>query len=91
MAAKSHKDVEFIVLMGRDGHKTFKNFDEAAAFAVARSAATDDRAVLDVLVYSRAGAKWYEGDYGVEKYDEDPEASVFERINIRATVTGRIA
>ena len=71
--------------------RIFRTFDEAAGFAVALSASDGRRSVVNVLVWSRAGARFYAGDDGVEMYDQDPEASVFERIAIRAYNLGRIA
>ena len=86
-AAKKHKDVEFQVA----GHKsTFKTWDEACGAAVA-FAVSKGRSTIDVLVWSEAGAKALEGDYGVEQYREDPDASVYERIEITANSQGRIA
>lgn len=88
--SKRHKDVEFAVNDASGQERIFKTFDEAAGFAV--SLASSGRTVdLDVLVWSRAGAKWFMGDDGVASYDEDPEASVFERIEIKADAQGRIA
>ena len=47
---------------------------------------------IDVLVHSAAGARWYRGSSdGEEEYEEDPEASVFERIEVRADSQGRVA
>ena len=85
-----HKDVEFEVSAGeKTAH--FKNWDEAAVMAVAMSASRGGaEAVIDVVVHSRAGARHWLGDHGVEMYDEDPDASVFQRVSIRATDKGRI-
>jgi hypothetical protein len=93
--ATTHKDVEFAVDDARGKQRTFKKFDEAAGFAISVAATletTGDRgtSVLDVLVWSRAGAKWYGGDDAVEQYDEDPEASVFQRFEIKVTAQGRV-
>lgn len=90
---KTHKDVEFLVQGGyarRKGDKIFKRFDEAAAHAVDAAIASGD-ATIDVLVWSRSGARWLGGSDAVEQYDEDPEASVFERVELKANVVGRIA
>lgn len=86
-----HKDVEFAVSAG-EVTKYLKQWDEAAALAVAMSVSRGgEEAVIDVLVHSRAGAKHWAGDYGVEQFEEDPEASVFDRVSIRAESRGRIA
>jgi len=45
---------------------------------------------VDVIVYSRAAARAWGGDSAVEVYDADPDASVHERIVIRAESLGRI-
>ncbi len=66
-----------------------KRFDDAASWAVIYAMA-HGKANIDSYVYSRAGARWLAGDDGVEQYDDDPEASVFERIEVKANVLGRI-
>ena len=89
MSRKSHKDVEFHVDMD-NGAKVFKRFDAAVTHATLL--AMQGKPVnVDTCVWSRAGAKWLAGDYGVEQYNEDPEASVFDRITITANHVGRIA
>lgn len=85
---KTHKDVEFMVERGKDVDY-FKRFDDAAAAAVHQAVARGESAI-DVLVWSRSGARWLGGDDAVEQYDEDPEASVFERIELKANMVGRI-
>ncbi len=87
--AKLHRDVE-IQIDDASGHaRTFHNFDEAAGFAL--SLAVSGRTVeMDVLIYSAAGARAWGGEDAVEEYREDPEASVFERIEITANSLGRI-
>jgi hypothetical protein len=89
--ARKHKDVEYAVDDFEGNEKIFKTFEEACEFAVYKAMSRGQAVELDVLVWSRAGAKWLEGDYGVEVYDEDPEASVYKRITIRANDEGRIA
>jgi len=90
MSAK-HKDLEFQLEDMGGQPRTFKDFGEACALAVA-VAASDGRPVnLDVLAWSRAAARAYGGEAGAEQYDGDPEASVFDRIVIRAESQGRIA
>lgn len=90
-SARTHKDVEYAVDDAGGKQRIFKRFDEAAGFAVSISASNGRPKNLDVLVYSRAGARFLQGDDGVEQYDHDPEASVFERIEITADAQGRIA
>lgn len=86
--AKSHKDVEFTVLSDKKD-RVFKTFDEAAAFAVG-VALSGRPAFIDVVVLSSAGARWLAGDDGAAQWKEDPEASVFSRIEIEAHDRGRI-
>lgn len=91
---KKHKDVEFqISETGRHDltQLTVDRFDEAVARATIMSMTTGSRMYIDVLVYSEAGARALEGDEGVEQYREDPEASVFKRITIKAEDHGRVA
>jgi len=86
---KTHQDVDFAVDDASGQERTFKRFDEAAGFAVALAASGRD-VDLDVLIWSRAGARFYGGDEAVSQYDEDPEASVFERLQIRVNPIGRV-
>lgn len=90
--AKSHKDVEYAVDDYQGNEKIFKTSSEAAMFALDKSISRGGEAVnVDVLVYSAEGAKWYRGSIdGETEYEEDPEASVFDRIVIRAEAIGRV-
>ena len=90
MAQRKHKDVEYSVQDGSDNERIFKTFDEAAGFAVAVSLSGRGRVNLDVLVWSKIGARFYGGDDAVEQYNEDPEASVFERFEINVNAVGRV-
>lgn len=69
--------------------RVFKSFDAAAGFAVAISAATGRGVDIDVITWTRAAAKAYAGAHGAEVYDEDPDASVHDRIQVQAEATGR--
>lgn len=82
---RKHKDVEYVV-----GEGATDNFDEAIALAAVRSLSRGQPEPVDVLIWSRAGAKFYGGDDAVAMYKEDPDASVFERIVIQAESLGRI-
>jgi hypothetical protein len=89
--ARKHKHLEFEVSAGES--RSFNTNDwETACEAAVRSSATrgGDMAVIDVLTWSREAARAWAGDHGVELYDEDPEASVFERFEVRARSVGRI-
>ena len=88
--AKSHKDVEFHVPDTTGHTKVFKTWAEAVVFDVGVSLSGRGTEV-DVVVYSKAGARWFEGEYGVEQYNEDPEATVYKRVRITADDLGRIA
>lgn len=90
--AKTHKDVEFHVTEADGGGAMYyKRFDEACSIAVGASASQGRAYVVDVIVYSASGARWWGGAAAVESYREDPDASVFERIKIRADNQGRVA
>ena len=85
------KDVEFAVNDVQGKERIFASFDKAAGFAAGVSVALGGKYTnVDVLVYSKAGARAYLGSDGVDMYEEDPEASVFERIVIKAQSVGRI-
>lgn len=87
---KTHKDVEYAVDDASGHQRTFKKFDEAAGFALSMAISRGETD-LDVLIWSVAGARWYGGNDAVAQYHEDPEASVFERFEIRVNAAGRIA
>jgi hypothetical protein len=87
---KTHPQVEFAVDVRDYNQRLFKTFDEAAGFAVALAASDGRPRNIDVLIYNARGAAWYGGDDAVEAYEEDPDASIFERIEIRADAIGRI-
>jgi len=87
--SKTHPDVEYAVEDGSARGRIFKTFDEAASFAL-RMAMDRGETELDVLIWSKKGAEWYGGDDAVDQYNEDPEASVFERFEIRVNAVGRI-
>lgn len=88
--ARAHKDVEFAVDDAGGRQHNFRRFEEAAAFAVSIAAATGRKVNLDVLIWSAAGAYAWAGSEGAERYAEDPDASVFERAEIRAHFVGRV-
>jgi len=92
---KRHKDVEFAVWTARGSSgmrhgddRYYRTFEEATADAVRLSASRGWKVLIDTIVSSRAGARWWAGDWGAEKYDEDPDASVFQRIEVRASALG---
>jgi hypothetical protein len=85
---ETHEDVEFVA--GARG-ESYKTFDEAAAAALHEAIGSDHPVQLNVLVYGEAGARWWAGDVGVEKYRNDPEVSVFQRLEISARDVGMVA
>lgn len=93
MATGKSKDVEYAVNNASGQEKVFKTPGDAAAFAVALSMSRGgDPVNIDVLVYSAAGARAYLGSSdGAKQYAEDPDASVFDRIVVRAESTGRVS
>jgi len=88
--AKTHAEVDFAVEDGGGKERIFKTFDEAAGFAIVMAASTGE-SHLDILIWSEEGAEWYGGDDAVEQYNEDPEASVFERFEIKVNAVGRVS
>ena len=91
MAAKKHKDVEFHVgVQGIHDAKVFGMWSEASAAAV-NIAAEHGSAVIDVVVHSTHGAKWWGGADAVARYKEDPEASVFDRFELNLNYVGTVS
>lgn len=89
MKSDMHRDVEFIV--SADGvEQTFRTFDKALAYAFSVGL-NGTEVTVDVLIYSADGAAWYGGDDAVERYEDDPEASVFQRFKLRVSEIGRVA
>lgn len=86
----THRDLEFAVNDVAGNQRTFRNFDKAAGFAISVGASRGE-ATIDVLAWSRAAAVAWSGDEGGEEYDADPEASVFDRIEIKVNPTGKVA
>lgn len=83
-------DLEFHVDT-HNGTRTFGRLDEAAGLAVSLAASDGRPHDIDVVVWTAKGARKYGGDAAVAQYRDDPEASVFERITVRADSRGRIA
>jgi hypothetical protein len=87
---KTNRYVDYAVDDASGKERIFKTFDEAAGFAVAIALSGRERVNLDVLIFDEAGAEFYGGDDAVEQYNEDPEASVFERFEISVNAVGRV-
>lgn len=88
----AHKDVEYAVDDPRGQGRTrhFPAFAEAAAHAVVMALNYGGRVFIDVIVYSKDGARSFGGSDAVEQYMEDPEASVFERLEVKVNGMGRV-
>jgi len=81
-----HDDLEYAV-----GAVYTRDATLAIVLAVEAALAGDGVAVLDVLVWSEAGARAYGGDAAVAAYAEDPDASVHDRIVFSVISQGRVA
>ncbi len=64
-------------------------FDKAAKHAMLEALRVGE-AHLDVIIWSEGAARAYGGDDAVARYLEDPDASVFERYEIRVNAVGRV-
>lgn len=88
---ETHKDVEYHIDEIGGGTFITHSFDKASAYAVRQSIDLGEKWTnVDVVVWSEAGAKWWGGDEGVRRYHEDPEASVFDRLVVKAQSQGMI-
>jgi hypothetical protein len=88
MRGEAHPEVEYVV-EAEHAERAYPTFDEALiyAFSVALSAG---RARIDVLIYGEEGAEAFGGSDAVERYREDPDASVFQRFEIEVRDLGQI-
>lgn len=86
-----HPDVVYAVDDASGREHIFTTPNEAAGFAVSLAMSDGRVHFIDVIVSSRAGAIAFVGSEGAARYNEDPEASVFERIAVRAEAQGRVA
>jgi len=86
-----HKDLEFAVDNAAGEEVIFRSFEQAVSFAVGLSISQGKDVNVDVLAWSPSAARAWAGDEGAESYREDPAASVFQRIRIRADDQGRVA
>jgi hypothetical protein len=82
----ANKGLEFLVF-----NTSFPTFAKAVENAVIRAASNGGTVNVDVLAHSAKAAKSFMGEDGEESYKEDPEASVFRRIAIKAEDLGRVA
>lgn len=89
--AKTHPDVDYCVDDCSGSERSFKTFDEAAGFALAVALSGKENVYLDVVIWSEEGALAYGGDDALATYQEDPDASVHERIEVHVNPQGRVA
>ena len=87
---KTHAHVKFEVISASGLERSFDDPDEALATA-AMSAISTGSATLDVLIWSKSGARWYGGEDALKQYLEDPDASVFNRYEFKANDLGRVS
>lgn len=90
MAKTTHKDLEFAVTDAGGQQKTFKHVKDAILLAANVSMMTERPCHVDVLTWSRGAARHWAGDEGAESYDDDPDASVFERLEIQFKSLGKV-
>ena len=88
---QTHKDVEYAVDDASGKQRIFKSSNEAAGFAISLAMSHGRSVNLDVLVHSPAGARWYQGSDGAAEYEDDPDASVFDRIIVNAESIGHVS
>lgn len=85
------KDLEFHVDYPNGTSLVSPSFHKAASAAVSIACSNGQPVNIDVIALSQKGAKLWAGQDGVESYNEDPDASVFDRIVVKAESLGRIA
>lgn len=85
---KTTEGLEYAVDDCGGNARIFKTFDKAAGFAVAVAASGKEGVTIDTLCWSREAA---EAAGLEEEYDEDPEASVTCRLEIKVNYVGRVA
>jgi hypothetical protein len=85
------RDLEFHV--NRPNGKTYVGsvFGDATALAITIAVNTQKPVHIDVCAFSESAAREWTGEQGADSYNEDPEASVFDRIVIIAESVGRVA
>lgn len=87
---RAHPEVEFAVPDPHGGRDFYTHdFDEAVTAATTNAFGVGS-SIIDVIIWDESGARWYGGDDAVEQYREDPDASVFERIEIKVNFMGRV-
>lgn len=72
-------------------NESFETFDQAFLYAGRLCLGRSESVDLDVVICDEEAAFVYGGDDAVEKYKEDPERSVFDRIKLAIEYEGGIA
>lgn len=87
---QSLSGVEYMVVDNDDSNERYFDNPNDAAVDTINKLVSRGEATIDVLVYSEEGAANYGGDDAVARYQEDPEASVFERFEFKCNCVGRV-
>ena len=92
MPSPEFTDLEFAVDDASGKEQIFRTFGEACGLAVGLlcTGQRSSPVYVDVLAWSEDAARLWRGDHGVDEYRDDPDASVFERIEIKAWSHGMI-
>jgi hypothetical protein len=86
---EKHDHLEFHVENSLGETLVLKDSDNAIACATA-IAMGRGHATLDVVCWTEDAARAFGGEDAVERYREDPLASVFERWEFKANCVGRV-
>lgn len=87
---RSHKDVEFHIFEVGSDDNIQRRWDKACEAALSHAYRTG-QATIDVVILSEDGARFWGGDNAADHWLEDPDNSVFERLEIKLNNCGRIA
>jgi hypothetical protein len=85
---KSSREFHITLLNGET--KVLTDFDKAIVLAFSVAISGGQSCFIDVICYSEEDAEAWGGNEAVERYQSDPDASVFERIEIKANYLGII-
>jgi len=88
-----HKDVEYQV-SGFDGDGSRDMYFNVASKAMVQAmevAMATGHSHIDVLISSKFGARHFGGEDAVDRYQEDPDASAFERWEFTANNVGKVS
>jgi hypothetical protein len=82
---------EFHVTIASGETVVLKDFDRAIVIAFTVAINSGRPCFIDVICHSEREAEAWGGEDAAERYKSDPEASVFERIEINAKSLGMVA